>query len=306
MQHERVLFHYNGHGVPRPTPNGEIWVFNKSYTQYIPLSVIELRGWVGTPAIFVFDCSAAGLIVNAFKASLPPRVSSRQDSQFLFAFLGWFSNFTRQTLTSSSLSWFQSQHFLHCLLSYLESCRYSCSGLGHTSKKKAISTTVLLNSVSMHQRDLSMCFGFVLNSHDADGKKTILMLTSRIFKEIVIIKITTKLDAWVELHWVTAWRAFYLLAWSWSLIASKTSLSTYFPASGTWHLQSNSIIHSIVNQSNFLPGIVLSAIQSETGWCFQNDSIWYIIFSHLDCLIPSMYTYIYSIYCKNEITNDNS
>jgi regulator-associated protein of mTOR len=26
---ERVLFHYNGHGVPRPTMNGEIWLFNK-------------------------------------------------------------------------------------------------------------------------------------------------------------------------------------------------------------------------------------------------------------------------------------
>ena len=26
---ERVLFHYTGHGVPRPTTNGEIWVFNK-------------------------------------------------------------------------------------------------------------------------------------------------------------------------------------------------------------------------------------------------------------------------------------
>lgn len=28
---ERVLFHYNGHGVPRPTTNGEIWVFNKVF-----------------------------------------------------------------------------------------------------------------------------------------------------------------------------------------------------------------------------------------------------------------------------------
>ncbi|CAL5382098.1 unnamed protein product [Camellia sinensis] len=27
---DRVLFHYNGHGVPKPTANGEIWVFNKS------------------------------------------------------------------------------------------------------------------------------------------------------------------------------------------------------------------------------------------------------------------------------------
>ena len=27
---ERVLFYYNGHGVPKPTASGEIWVFNKS------------------------------------------------------------------------------------------------------------------------------------------------------------------------------------------------------------------------------------------------------------------------------------
>eukprot|EP00268_Persea_americana_P021851 TRINITY_DN2174_c0_g1_i2.p1 TRINITY_DN2174_c0_g1~~TRINITY_DN2174_c0_g1_i2.p1 ORF type:complete len:661 (-),score=114.75 TRINITY_DN2174_c0_g1_i2:3073-5055(-) len=63
---ERVLFHYNGHGVPKPTANGEIWVFNKSYTQYIPLSVSELDSWLQTPSIYVFDCSAAGMIVNAF------------------------------------------------------------------------------------------------------------------------------------------------------------------------------------------------------------------------------------------------
>jgi len=65
---ERVLFHYNGHGVPKPTVNGEVWVFNKSYTQYIPLSVYDLQSWVGTPSIYVLDCSAAGLVVNAFKA----------------------------------------------------------------------------------------------------------------------------------------------------------------------------------------------------------------------------------------------
>ncbi|GAB2272105.1 Regulatory-associated protein of TOR 1 [Dionaea muscipula] len=63
---ERVLFHYNGHGVPKPTSNGEIWVFNKTYTQYIPLSVRELDSWLKTPSIYVFDCSAAGNIVNAF------------------------------------------------------------------------------------------------------------------------------------------------------------------------------------------------------------------------------------------------
>ncbi|VFV47412.1 regulatory associated protein of [Lynx pardinus] len=64
---ERVLFHYNGHGVPRPTVNGEIWVFNKNYTQYIPLSIYDLQTWMGSPSIFVYDCSNAGLIVKSFK-----------------------------------------------------------------------------------------------------------------------------------------------------------------------------------------------------------------------------------------------
>ncbi|KAI4374210.1 hypothetical protein MLD38_012227 [Melastoma candidum] len=63
---ERVLFHYNGHGVPKPTANGEIWVFNKSYTQYIPLPITDLDSWLKTPSIYVFDCSEAGLIVKAF------------------------------------------------------------------------------------------------------------------------------------------------------------------------------------------------------------------------------------------------
>ena len=29
--------------VPKPTTNGEIWVFNRTYTQYIPLSIYELQ-----------------------------------------------------------------------------------------------------------------------------------------------------------------------------------------------------------------------------------------------------------------------
>ena len=65
-KNERVLLHYNGHGVPRPTVNGEVWVFNKSYTQYIPLSIYDLQAWTGNPAIYVFDCSGAGLVVNSF------------------------------------------------------------------------------------------------------------------------------------------------------------------------------------------------------------------------------------------------
>ncbi|XP_054724239.1 regulatory-associated protein of mTOR-like isoform X2 [Uloborus diversus] len=64
---ERVLFHYNGHGVPRPTSNGEVWVFNKTYTQYIPLSIYDLQQWMGAPSIYVYDCSCAGLVLDSFR-----------------------------------------------------------------------------------------------------------------------------------------------------------------------------------------------------------------------------------------------
>uniref|UniRef100_A0A0R3RZM9 WD_REPEATS_REGION domain-containing protein n=1 Tax=Elaeophora elaphi TaxID=1147741 RepID=A0A0R3RZM9_9BILA len=63
---ERILFHYNGHGVPRPTENGEIWVFNKNFTQYIPLSIFDLQSWMGHPAVYVWDCHCAGLAVKSF------------------------------------------------------------------------------------------------------------------------------------------------------------------------------------------------------------------------------------------------
>ncbi|KAL0487808.1 regulatory-associated protein of mTOR [Acrasis kona] len=63
---ERILFHYNGHGVPRPTTNGEIWVFNKNFTQYIPLLLWDLYVWMDSPSIYVFDCNNAGLIVKSF------------------------------------------------------------------------------------------------------------------------------------------------------------------------------------------------------------------------------------------------
>ncbi|KAJ1558614.1 hypothetical protein HK096_009018 [Nowakowskiella sp. JEL0078] len=63
---ERILFHYNGHGVPKPTPSGELWVFNKNYTQYIPVSMFDLQTWLGSPCIYVYDCSNSGNILAAF------------------------------------------------------------------------------------------------------------------------------------------------------------------------------------------------------------------------------------------------
>lgn len=69
-RNERILLHYNGHGVPRPTANGEIWVFDKNHTEYIPLGIMDLRNWMGKPSIVVLDCSAAGILIPFFKTPL--------------------------------------------------------------------------------------------------------------------------------------------------------------------------------------------------------------------------------------------
>ncbi|GJN07180.1 hypothetical protein PR202_ga24985 [Eleusine coracana subsp. coracana] len=112
---ERVLFHYNGHGVPKPTANGEIWVFNKSYTQYIPLPITDLDSWLKTPSIYVFDCSAAGIIVKAFLERLDwsssSSASSLKDCILLAAYtIAWnvlphdlFQRLFRQDLLVASL-----------------------------------------------------------------------------------------------------------------------------------------------------------------------------------------------------------
>eukprot|EP00040_Diaphanoeca_grandis_P032726 m.199067 g.199067 ORF g.199067 m.199067 type:complete len:1326 (+) comp32720_c0_seq1:176-4153(+) len=63
---EPVLFHFNGLGVPRPTSNGELWVFNRNYTQYLPFSVYDLQSWINGPSVFVFDCNSAGTVVTNF------------------------------------------------------------------------------------------------------------------------------------------------------------------------------------------------------------------------------------------------
>ncbi|KAF6748431.1 hypothetical protein DFP72DRAFT_576071 [Ephemerocybe angulata] len=61
-----VLFYYNGHGVPKPTASGELWCFNRNYTQYIPVSLQELQTWLGAPGVFIWDCSAAGHLLQNF------------------------------------------------------------------------------------------------------------------------------------------------------------------------------------------------------------------------------------------------
>ncbi|KAK0233895.1 raptor N-terminal caspase like domain-containing protein [Armillaria fumosa] len=63
---DAVLFHYNGHGVPKPTASGELWCFNRNYTQYIPVSLQDIQNWLGSPGVYIWDCSAAGHLLQNF------------------------------------------------------------------------------------------------------------------------------------------------------------------------------------------------------------------------------------------------
>ena len=60
----RILFHYNGHGVPSPTNCGEFWVFNRELSQYVPLSLYDLQSWCKSPMLYVFDCSNSGVLLE--------------------------------------------------------------------------------------------------------------------------------------------------------------------------------------------------------------------------------------------------
>lgn len=75
---DRLLMHYNGHGVPRPTANGELWTFGKNYTFYMPVSVLDIKSWFGEPAIYVIDCSGAGVVLPFFVESSKQSVSSAE------------------------------------------------------------------------------------------------------------------------------------------------------------------------------------------------------------------------------------
>ncbi|RMX81449.1 hypothetical protein D0869_06800 [Hortaea werneckii] len=77
---ERILFHYNGHGVPKPTGSGEVWCFNRSYTQYIPIGLNDLSEWVGAPGLWVWDCSNAGGIIKNFLESVAKHAQNQAEA----------------------------------------------------------------------------------------------------------------------------------------------------------------------------------------------------------------------------------
>ena len=78
---ERVLFHYNGHGVPLPTSSGEVWYFNRNYTQYIPVSLYDLQLWLAGPSIYVLDVSHAGNVVQNFGRFIEKHEQENKDAR---------------------------------------------------------------------------------------------------------------------------------------------------------------------------------------------------------------------------------
>lgn len=113
---ERVLFHYNGHGVPRPTVNGEIWVFNK----------VSARPRFAAETTPVSDRFSALSLKQARFQDVPP--SSWPLSPFSpNAFESWRTNYTSTVRISNSgpetnlvhrnltrFSFAHSSEFCHC------------------------------------------------------------------------------------------------------------------------------------------------------------------------------------------------
>ena len=75
----RVLVHYNGHGMPRATSQGELWFFDKEHTHYHPLGIKDILSYCGSPTIFVLDCNGAGGVLNAWKKVLGHEVANSRD-----------------------------------------------------------------------------------------------------------------------------------------------------------------------------------------------------------------------------------
>eukprot|EP01138_Halocafeteria_seosinensis_P008891 gb/GECG01009087.1/.p1 GENE.gb/GECG01009087.1/~~gb/GECG01009087.1/.p1 ORF type:complete len:2296 (+),score=216.87 gb/GECG01009087.1/:1-6888(+) len=65
-EHKRLLLHFNGHGVPKPTPDGELWVFDPGYTQYVPIRPEEWIPSLGIPSILLMDSNGSGNIISIF------------------------------------------------------------------------------------------------------------------------------------------------------------------------------------------------------------------------------------------------
>ncbi|KAJ2497917.1 Target of rapamycin complex 1 subunit kog1, partial [Coemansia sp. RSA 1972] len=68
---QRILFYYNGHGMPHPTDDGCFWAFKprNGYTcrDVVPVKAETMISWLGSPSLYIWDCAHAMNIVHAFE-----------------------------------------------------------------------------------------------------------------------------------------------------------------------------------------------------------------------------------------------
>ncbi|KAJ2557662.1 Target of rapamycin complex 1 subunit kog1, partial [Coemansia sp. RSA 1822] len=70
---QRILFHYNGHGMPPPTNDGCFWAFKPQTrsgyvaSDIVPVTAETLLSWLGSPSLYIWDCAHAMNIVHAFE-----------------------------------------------------------------------------------------------------------------------------------------------------------------------------------------------------------------------------------------------
>lgn len=63
---DAIVFYYNGHGVLKPTIDGELWCFNEDRTEYSAVSISKLQLWLNSPCVYIWDCAAAGRLLSGF------------------------------------------------------------------------------------------------------------------------------------------------------------------------------------------------------------------------------------------------
>lgn len=44
-----------------------LWVFNRSYSRYIPVLLIEIQNWLSSRCAYIWDCSAAGNLLTTWR-----------------------------------------------------------------------------------------------------------------------------------------------------------------------------------------------------------------------------------------------
>jgi hypothetical protein len=78
----RLLIHYNGHGMPSATQNGELWFFDARREHFVPFNIVDIAAFAESPAVYVLDCNCAAHALNMWRQSIDP--AQRENSRDVF------------------------------------------------------------------------------------------------------------------------------------------------------------------------------------------------------------------------------